>query len=116
MSKVTARKQQYQPAVKVSELGDKFLVQTELPGVNAEGLEITVEKNVLTIKANSNYQHPEGYQVVYREFEPAGYERSFNLHEEIDQEQISANLEAGLLTVELSKKKESLKKIEVKAN
>ena len=93
----------YRPAVNVAERHDRLLLTAELPGVPADGLDITVEKRRLTIRADIKRDAPEGYEPVYTELPVGRYERSFTLSNVIEVESIAASFENGLLILTLPK-------------
>jgi HSP20 family protein len=97
--------------------GDKdFLIRLDLPGVDRKTLDLNLEDQVLTIKAERELPAPEGYKAHRKELPgKVVLKRSFNLGSEIDAENISAKLEDGVLTVTLPKTDQALpRRIEVK--
>ena len=93
------------PRASISETGDGFTVQVEMPGVQPAGLEITFENGELTLvghRAATNGQG-DGHEVLYRESHAGGYRRVFEVDNTIDAGRISARLDQGLLTLSLPK-------------
>jgi HSP20 family protein len=88
----------------------------DMPGVGQEGLEVTLESNVLTIKGRSEAREMEGWQLRYAEYELADYERAFVLSERVDADKISAVLKNGQLTVSVPKLAPTQRKIPVRAS
>ena len=87
--------------------GTTILV-AELPGVVEDGLDISVDKGVLTISASSNHQQPgDGYSNTYCSFSPGEYFRAFALSDEINRDAINAKLQDGVLTLHLPKAPEA---------
>ena len=88
----------------------------DLPGVKADHLEIDLENQTLTVKAQRETNLPEGYASRRRESPAAGrFERSFTLGNAVDADKIAARLEDGVLMVTLPKNDKSLpRRIEVK--
>lgn len=104
------------PAVDIYDRGQELALYADMPGVNENDLEITLEKNVLTIYGRSQAAAaPEGYRARYGEYRIVDYRRAFTLSNEIDQEGIQANLKNGVLTLTLPKKPAQVRKIEVSA-
>jgi HSP20 family molecular chaperone IbpA len=103
------------PKADIYETEKEIVVIADIPGVNNKSVDITVEKNVLTINAFGQTGIPEGYSPVYTEYEEGDYMRSFRLSEEIDQENIDAIVKNGELWLHLPKAEHAkVKKIAVK--
>jgi HSP20 family molecular chaperone IbpA len=75
----------------------------DLPGVDEQGVEILIEKNVLTLRGRVGEEAPAGFQLRYEEYGVGDYERTFTLPNEIDREAIKATLKDGVLRVTLPK-------------
>ncbi len=103
------------PAVDIFENSDSILLALDVPGISNEDIEISVEKDVLTIQAVAKTS--EEKPVGYREFSTVGYKRSFTLGEKIDREKINAVLKNGVLEVTLHLAEETKpKRINVQAS
>lgn len=89
----------------VLELGDEIRVTAELPGVNPENLDVTLEGNVLTISGEkTNEEEPEGggrYHLMERRW--GRFSRSFALPRSVDRDEVHATFEEGILTVRIPK-------------
>jgi HSP20 family protein len=81
--------------------GSDVWVQLDLPGVKAENLEITVERNVLTIAAERNWQQQEGDQPYFAERYRGNFRRQIQLGDGLDLEHLEADLHDGILTVRI---------------
>ena len=81
--------------------GDSFVVQFDIPGVDSDSIELTVEQNVLTVKADRNRAMSEGDEVIVSERPWGGFTRQLFLGETLDTEHIEANYDAGVLTLML---------------
>ena len=80
--------------------GDSFLIQLDLPGVSAESVELTVEDNVLTIKADRLApSRAEDVEVLIAERPYGTFTRQVVLGSSLDTQNIEAHYEAGVLTV-----------------
>ena len=90
------------PEVNIFETKDGYVVEAEMPGVNKEGLEITVEGNELTIIGHRNSEQVNG-QALFRERRLSDYRRSFELDPAIDTSKVTAKIDQGILTVSLPK-------------
>ena len=106
----------YIPRTGIYEVEDAILLVANLPGVDENSVDITLEKNLLTIKGYVEADAPEGYSLAYAEYEPGDYERSFTLSDEIDHEHIEAEVKDGVLRLRLPKAEPAMaKKIAVQA-
>ncbi|HME40412.1 MAG TPA: Hsp20/alpha crystallin family protein, partial [Steroidobacteraceae bacterium] len=85
------------PAADIYETAESLLVMCEMPGVGPDGVDITLERRVLTIRARSANQQHTGYQRVYTEFADGDYGRVFTLSEDIDRDRIEATAKNGVL-------------------
>jgi len=90
------------PEVNIFETKDGYVVEAEMPGVNKEGLEITVEGNDLAIVGHRNSEQVNG-QPLFRERRLADYRRSFELDPAIDTSKVTAKIDQGILTLTLPK-------------
>jgi HSP20 family protein len=81
--------------------GSDVWVHIDLPGVKAENLEITVERNVLTITAERNWQRQEGDQSYFGERYRGNFRRQIHLGDGLDLENLEADLHDGVLTVRI---------------
>ena len=98
-----ARTVKYRPATDVVEFADYYEMMVDIPGVDREHLELTLEKGVLTIEGTAEYQVPEGYQPLHNPPAVRRYVRSFQLSDEIDQQQIDAEVKNGVVRIKLPK-------------
>ncbi|MBN2549084.1 MAG: Hsp20/alpha crystallin family protein [Anaerolineales bacterium] len=104
------------PRADIYELEDKLVIVTDVPGVNESSVDITLEKNILTINAYIEMDDLQGYSAAYAEYETGDYQRSFRLSEEVDQANIQAEIKNGVLRVYLPKAPEAqARKISVRA-
>jgi HSP20 family protein len=100
---VQQRNEQFvMPAASVTEDGDSYLLKVELPGVNKEGLDISVENNELTITGRRSLPTVEG-TLIHRESRSENFRRAFELDPSIDTSKIGAKIEQGILTLTLPK-------------
>jgi HSP20 family molecular chaperone IbpA len=89
------------PPVDIYETPDGLVLVADLPGVQADGLDIQVKDDILTINARVNVQSPG--TPVYREYELANFFRQFQLSECVDTDRITAQLRNGVLELMLPK-------------
>ena len=78
---------------------NQFVVTFDLPGVDPSTIDLTVEKNVLQISAERQWQPSEGQEVVASERPQGSFSRQLFLGEGLDAEGIQASYENGVLTV-----------------
>ena len=81
--------------------GDQFVVRFDLPGVDPSSIDLTVEKNVLTVSAERSWQPGEGAEVVASERPHGTFTRQLFLGETLDTDRIEASYDAGVLTLTL---------------
>lgn len=79
--------------------GDQFVIHFDLPGVDRESIDITAEKNVLTVRAERNWQPSEGLEVVVAERPQGTFTRQLFLGESLDLDRIAATYDRGVLTL-----------------
>ena len=91
------------PRVDISETSESVLVVADMPGVAADGVDVRVHGDVLTLRGRSRAQEPERFQAIWREYAPRDYERSFRLGQAIDTERIVAKAKDGIVRVTLPK-------------
>jgi HSP20 family protein len=96
------------PTTDIFETEDALTVVMEVPGVNKEAVDISVENEVLKIEAKIDPSKYDGMEPLYTEYNVGHFARSFTLSNKIDQQQISAKLEDGILTLTLRKAKEAM--------
>jgi HSP20 family protein len=102
------------PPANIAATDNEYLVELEMPGVNKQGLEVTVEGNELTIIGRRQTDVPEG-ELCYCESPQADYRRVFELGPDVDTSKISAEMQQGVLKLHLPKsEKAKPKQIEVK--
>lgn len=94
----------------VVELGDEILVTAELPGVNREDLDLTLENGVLTIsgekKEGKERAERDGrYHLTERRW--GRFTRSFALPSSVDTDEVGATFRDGILTVRIPKAQDS---------
>jgi HSP20 family protein len=106
------------PALDVYEQDGKFVVKAELPGMDEDDINVSVEGNSLVIKGNKKFEREvkdEDYYHCERSY--GSFYRSIPLPAEVDKEKIEANYDSGVLEVKLSKLPEKkTKKVKVTAS
>jgi HSP20 family protein len=84
------------PSASVVEAGDGYTLEVEMPGINKEGLEISIENNELTVLGHRSLPAVEG-TLIHRESRPENYRRTFELDPSINGDKISAKIRRGHL-------------------
>ena len=90
------------PMASVMEENDGYTLRVEMPAVNKEGLEISMENNELTIIGRRSLPTVDG-TLLHREMRRENFRRVFELDPSIDAEKISAKMDQGILTLRLPK-------------
>jgi HSP20 family protein len=90
------------PVASVVEDGEGYTLRVEMPGVNKEGLEISMEGNELTIVGRRSLPAIEG-TLIHRESRRENYRRAFEIDPSIDANKIAAKIDQGVLTLILPK-------------
>ena len=93
----------FKPDVDIVERKVDTVLTADLPGVDEHSLDITLEKNVITIKGKVEQKIPSGYRLAYAEYEVGDYERAFTLSDEVDKDRIQATVKNGVLRLVLPK-------------
>jgi HSP20 family protein len=91
------------PVTDIYETPDALTVVLEMPGVDRESIEASVENDVVTIEGRIDFTKYEGMQPVYTEYNVGHYARSFEISNKIDQSKISALMKDGVVTIVLPK-------------
>jgi HSP20 family protein len=108
----------FTPAVNTREDADAYYIDVDLPGVKKEDVEISIDKNILTIKGKREVRKEVKEEDYYRiESAYGSFARSFTLPEKVDTEKIEAKTENGVLEIVIPKlkvEKDTTKKIEIK--
>jgi len=106
------RPEYYHPAVDICETSDEVILKYDMPGVYKDNVEITVDRDTLTVTGNVDRE--DLGEAVYRETRIGNYRREFTLSDDVDPDSITAEMKAGVLTVKVSKpEKVKPKKIEI---
>jgi len=79
--------------------GDEFVINLDLPGVDPASVDVTVERNVLTVSAERSWEPQEGDQVIASERPQGSFSRQLFLGESLDAERIAARYDNGVLSV-----------------
>ena len=104
----------FKPNVDIFETDRALMVVADLPGADAEDVEIDLRDNKLTLTGVVDTSWNDNWQPLYREFRSGHFTRQFRLGQHIDQGQISAEMNDGVLRLTLPKAERAVpRKIEV---
>ncbi len=100
------------PSVNIFETSDDFKVEVAAPGMDKKDFKITLEGNLLTIVSNKEYNNEvKDGKYSRQEFSYQSFQRSFQLPKDVvDENQIAAQYDNGLLQLTIPKKEEARKK------
>jgi len=89
------------PALNIWTNAEGAVISAELPGMNAEDIEITVTGDHLTLKGIKKVENPTGNDTVYhrRERKGGAFERTVRLDREVDRDKVTAAFKNGVLTI-----------------
>jgi HSP20 family protein len=93
----------YNPDVDIIEGKDKIVVIADMPGVNENSVEITLDDNVLTIYGRVDWNIPDKMKLTHAEYGIGDYQRIFTISGEINREKIEANVKDGVLRLTMPK-------------
>jgi HSP20 family protein len=108
---------EWMPTVDVSETAKEIIVNAEIPGVEAEDIDVNLVGDVLTIKGERKREYEEKEENFHKiERSYGSFYRSLRLPSEVDGDRIKASYKKGVLRISLPKtKKATAKKIEISA-
>ncbi len=110
----------WSPAVNILEKEDGLTITVELPGLDADDVEVTVEDSVLSMRGERRLDEVKDGETYHRvEASYGTFERRFNMPESVDTDNILATFRNGVMTLSLPKSEESKPKsikIKVDAN
>ncbi len=89
------------PLYNVKGSAEAYEVRVELPGVPKSSVKLDLEENILTVRGERSSTVPEGLKALHRELSPLGYLLRLRLNTPVNEEQMTAKLEDGVLTLSL---------------
>jgi len=96
------------PQADIFETDDALTVIMEMPGVEKKNVSIALENDIVRVEGQIDFGQYHGMEPVYTEYNVGHYARGFTLSSKIDRDNISAQLDDGVLTLTLPKVKESV--------
>ena len=112
----TAREFVYVPDADISEDAHQIRLLADMPGVDKESVNVTVENNVLSIEGAARVDVPGGYELAGQEFGVGRFRRDFTLSDQMDAGNIKARVSHGVLEVSIPKREEvKTRKVEIES-
>lgn len=104
----------FKPNVDIFETDDALTVVADLPGISADDVEIDLRDNRLTLTGIADDDPTHQWESLYTEYRTGHFTRQFRLGQHIDQSEISAEMNDGVLWLTLPKAEQAVpRKIEV---
>jgi HSP20 family protein len=97
---------QVAPPMDVYRRGDNFVVELDIPGVDPSSIDITVERNMLTVSGEVHPRHEDADEILVCERPHVRFRRQVYLGENLDTENISAGYENGVLRITIPASRE----------
>jgi HSP20 family protein len=103
------------PNADIFETEEALTVVLEMPGVDRDNIDVSVENGLLTVEGSINFSKYEGLEPVYSEYNIGPFRRTLRISNRIDQDKIRAEMRDGVITLVLPKAEEAKpRRIEVK--
>lgn len=99
----TRERNVYTPAVDIIERKDDIILLADMPGIDESSVDITLDKDVLTIYGKVAAEMPGEHTLYFSEYGTGDYQRVFTLTEEVDRDKIQATVKNGVLRLVLPK-------------
>ncbi len=94
--------------------GDDLFVKIEAPGFNQDDIQISLDNGILTIEGNTSkevHEEDKSKKYYFREIKKESFQRSIQLPNNIDQESFDADYKDGIISIKMTLKNDSNKKI-----
>ncbi|MFP4134661.1 MAG: Hsp20/alpha crystallin family protein [Halothece sp.] len=103
------REQPWQPAVELHDAGENLVLKAQLPGINADNLDISATRDSITINGEYRHEQDNNNQNLYHsEFRYGQFSRTIGLPVGIQQDKVEADYSNGILTLRLPKVEEAV--------
>ena len=93
----------FTPAVDIIVHTNDIVLIADMPGVDEKSVDLTLEKNLLTIHGHVEIETSDKFKLLISEYGLGDYERTFKLSDEIDRDKIHASVKDGVLKLVLPK-------------
>lgn len=111
-----ARPSMLAPRADIFEDNEKVRILLDMPGVDSSGLDVSLEKDILTVEGHMKPANVDRMRVAHQEFGEGDYVRTFTISNAINRDAIAASIKDGVVELVLPKKEEvKPKKIPVRA-
>jgi len=87
--------------------GERFMIHVDLPGIDPDSIDLTVEKNVLTIAAERRWSRADDAEVLVSERPQGRFTRQLFLGDGLDVDHIEARYDQGVLTITIPVEEQS---------
>jgi HSP20 family protein len=106
----------FNPSIDVTETDKNYKVSAELPGLDENDIQVSLDRNILTISGEKKTEKEDKGQNYYRmERSYGSFQRCISLPANIESDQIAANFKKGVLEITLPKQPRPVKKINIRA-
>jgi HSP20 family protein len=106
----TEQRAVFRPSVDILESPTDVVLVADVPGVDEAHLDVTLDKNVLTIRGKVEPTSFEGYTPVRTEYGVGDFERVFTVSDDVNREAIEATVKDGVLQMKLPKTAQSARR------
>ncbi|MFQ5839911.1 MAG: Hsp20/alpha crystallin family protein [Candidatus Methylomirabilales bacterium] len=94
------------PTLDVTDTPDAFVVLVELPGIPQDAVEISLERDVLTVRGERKPEEGDGRRYLWQERTTGPFSRTLRLPQGVDPSKVRALFRDGLLEIRLPKRQE----------
>ena len=106
----------YIPKVDISYNEEETVILADMPGVENDGVDVSLNGDELTVTGKNSVNIPDGFNLKWQEYKFGNYRKSFKMTDTVDLQNISATMKDGVLKLILPNQKQSIPvKIKVKA-
>jgi len=99
----TRNRKVYVPKVDIYETKDATVLIADMPGVDDKSVDVSLEKNILTITGAVEPDTYPAHSIVHAEYDVGDYQRAFTISDEVAREKIEAVVKQGVLRLTLPK-------------
>ena len=100
----------YRPSVDIMNSSSEVVLVADVPGVDEAHLDVTLDKNILTIRGRVEPPSFEGYTPVRSEYGVGDFERVFTVSDDVNRDAIEATVKDGVLQLKLPKTAQSARR------